>query len=472
MTSATRKIAYNTIVQVVARAIVTAISIVAIAYIARYLGVIGIGKYNLIFAYLGLFGVILDFGFFLLQVREITKTPDREAVIIGNVFGLKLALSLVVFGAAYLAALFIYHDPVITTGVLVGAFSQASLSYAQLPISLFQARLQMDRVAISNVLTRVLYVILVLAAIRANLGVLGIVLAATIANIAALILQMALVWPQTPILPRWDIAYWWYFIKEAAPLGAAVVLATIYFRIDSVLLSVLKGNYEVGIYTTPYKIVEVVLTLPTIFMSSVFPILTKALSEGQAAASRVFRKAFDFSALLGWPIVVGTMMVGTPLMVAIAGREFTASGLVLQIIIWTTLMSFFGAVMTYTVIAAGRQRLLTLPYVAAALFNVVANLILIPRYSYIAASYITVATEALVVLYVSILVYRLLRITPTWAVTGKAIAGSLIMAGAIYWFKLDNLGLNILLGTAVYSAVVLITRAIPYDILRELKLAK
>ena len=470
--SNTRKIAYNTIVQIVARVLVTVISLVALAYVARYLGVIGMGKYNLIFAYLGLFGVLLDFGFFLLQVREITKTPERESYIIGNVLGLKLALSLVVFGGAYITAIFLYHDPIIITGVLVGAISQASLSYAQIPISLFQARLQMDRVAITNIVTRLVYVGLIIWAIYANQGVIGIIVAATIANVLALLIQTALIWPQRPTIPRWDTSYWWHFIKQAAPLGVAVVLATIYFRIDSIILSLIKDDYAVGIYTTPYKVIEVVLTVPTIFMSSVFPVLTKAWSESREAALRIFRKAFDFSALLGIPIVVGTTLISTPLMIAIAGQEFAPSGLALKILIWTTLMSFFGAVLNYTIIAAGRQTLLVMPYLLATIFNIVANIILIPRYSYVAAAYVTVATEVLVIIYAGSLVFRLLRITPAWIVTLKAIFASAIMAGAIYWLKLDNLILNIVLGMAVYGAVILIVRAVPREILRELKLIK
>ncbi|MFA5010146.1 MAG: flippase [Patescibacteria group bacterium] len=470
--SNTRKVAYNTIIQIIARVIVTLVSLVALAYTARYLGVVGMGQYNLIFAYLGLFGVILDFGFFLLQVREITKTPERTQYIIGNILGLKLALSLVVFTSAYLVAIFIYHDPIIILGVLIGVVSQASLSYAQVPISLFQARLQMDRVALSNVITRLAYVGLIFWAINANLGVIGIVIAATVANVLALIIQMLLAWGQVPILPQWDLGYWWKFVKEAAPLGAAVVLATVYFRVDSVMLSLLKGNYEVGIYTTPYKIVEVVLTIPTIFMSSVFPVLTAAVLHSREAVVRVFRKAFDFSMLLGVPIVIGATMIATPLMTAIAGPEFSASGPVLQIIIWTTLLSFIGAVLTYTLIAAGKQILLTIPYIIAAVFNIVANLLVIPRYSYIGASYITVATELIVTVYAGVLVYRIFKLTPAWPVLIKAIIASIIMAGVMYWLGSVNLIINIVVAMVVYGVMILILRAIPREVLKELKLVR
>jgi O-antigen/teichoic acid export membrane protein len=470
--SNTRKVAYNTAVQIASRAVVTIISIVALAYIARYLGVIGMGKFNLIFAYLGLFGVVLDFGFFLLQIREITKTPEREGYIIGNVFGLKLALSLIVFSAAYVVAIFLYHDPIITMGVLIGAVSQASLSFALVPVSLFQARLQMDRVAITNIITRLIYIGTVIWAIRANWGVMGIVIAATVANVSAFIIQSALIWPQRPIIPCWDLKYWWHFIKQAAPLGAVVVLATIYFRIDSVILSLMKGDYAVGIYTTPYKVVDVALSIPTIFMSSVFPILTKAWNENKEATVRIFRKAFDVSALLGFPIVVGTMLISVPLMVAIAGQDFAPSGVVLKIIIWSALMSFFGAVLNYTIIAAGRQSLLTLPYVFATIFNIVANIIFIPHYSYIGAAYITVITEAMVMVYAGVLVFRLLRITPAWVITLKAALASAVMAGAMYWSGIDNLIVNILLGMAVYGVTIFLIKAVPREILKELKLVK
>jgi O-antigen/teichoic acid export membrane protein len=466
--SNTRQIAHNTIVQVVARVITTVLSFVAIGYLSRYLGVTGYGDYTLIFAYLSLFGVVVDFGSFLLQVRETTKHPEREAEILGNILGLKLALSLVVFVVAYLVSLFLYSgNPTIIAGIAVGTLSQTALALVNVPVSLFQARLKMEYVAVANVLFRALYLGAILWGVASNVSLIGLVALIAGVNVVSFFAQHFMMSKFVVVWPRWDVIYWWKFVKEAFPLGAATVLAMIYFHIDTVLLSVLQGSYEVGIYGSAYKIVEVILTVPTIFMSSVFPVLTRALSDDRDRAITIFRKAFDFSSILALPIAFGAMAVATPLMTFVFGPDFAPSGQVLSWLIWTTTISFFGAVLNYTIIAHGSQRLLLQPYLWATILNVVANWFIIPRYSYMGAAAVTVVTEIFVAVWVFILVLRRLGFVPRLAVFAKALISAAAMYAVIVLVDHPNVFASIGIGVAVYSILVLATRAVSRDIYKE-----
>ncbi len=466
--SDTQKVAYNTIVQIIARVVTTLASLVAIGYLARYLGVEGYGQLTLIITYLALFGVVADFGFFLLQVREITQKPEQEDYIAGNIFGLKLVLSVIIFTAAYLTALFFYGHSIITNGILIGIIMQTAAILSQVPVSMFQTHLQMQKVAVTNVVSRVLYLLLIIWGVSGDIGLLGMVWVMVVANVAALVFQMAWAWRIAPIVPQGDLKYWRNFLIEAWPIGVVVVLATIYFRIDTIMLSVMKGDYEVGVYGAPYKIIEVMLTVPTIFMTSVFPVITKALSENWERARQIFRKSFDFMALVALPLGFGVVVVGTPVMVLIAGSDFAASGPVLKLLIWATVISFFGGVLNYSIIAAGKQRLLVWPYLLATTFNVVTNLIMIPRFSYTGAAITTVATELLVFGCVMVMTYRWMKLTPTLTVFTKSLVSAGVMFGVLYWAGLESLWLNIVLGALIYGVGILATRAIDKNIVREL----
>jgi O-antigen/teichoic acid export membrane protein len=463
-----KKVAYNTIVQVIARGITTLLSVVAISYMLRYLGVEGYGQYTLIFAYLALAGIFVDFGFFLLQIREIAKYPEREAEISGNVFGLKLVLCVVVFSLAYLASLIFYDNSVITTGILIGAFSQGAMALTLVPVSIFQARLQMQKVAVMNVFGRSLYLGLILWGVSSDIGLLGLLGAAAFANIAMWGLHWFWVNQLVRLVPRWDFKYWWYFIKQALPLGAALVLSTIYFKIDSIMLGAMQGNYAVGIYGAPYKIMEVVLSLASIFMASVFPVLTEALTISKERAQRIFQKAYEAMHLLAWPIIFGILAVGTPLMVLIAGEEFEPSGAALKVLIFAVGLSFIGGTFNHTLIASGNQRYLTLPYLAATIFNVVANWFFIPKYSYMGAAATTVATELLVVMVVLVLMIRVVGFVPTIKTPLKALGSAGVMFGVLWYAGIENLFINIALGGVVYVALILLTKAVDRQTIKEL----
>jgi len=61
----------------------------------------------------------------------------------------------------------------------------------------------------------------------------------------------------------------------------------------------------------------------------------------------------------------------------------------------------------------GRQRPYFFVAFGALIFNVIANLIAIPRFSYYGAAGVTVLTEGLVLMITSIFIFRLLKIIPS-----------------------------------------------------------
>lgn len=464
----TRRIAYNTIVQIISRILTVGISLVTLGYLTRYLGVEGYGQYNLIFAYLGLFGVLVDFGFFLLQVKEIVTHPDREEYILGNILGLKIVLSLVVFAVAYLVALWVYDDPLVTSGILVGIISQASISMLHIPNSLFQAKLQMQNVAISNVLSRITYGGAVIWAIQSDLGMLNIIAVISASNLLTLLWMMYLANRSVRIRPQWDFGYWKKFITRAIPLGAMTVLAMIYFRIDAVMLEHISGSYALGIYSTPYRILDVILSLPVIFMSSVFPIMTQAISQGSEHLQRIFTKALNYSIMGAAPLVAGSIVLALPIITLLAGPEFAPAAPALQVLVWVTGLSFIGAVLNYTVIAVEQQRILIFPYTVATAFNILANIIVIPRYSYMGASYVTVATELLVVIWAGIIVYRRIGLRPIGLMWVKPIAAALGMSGIILLTSFGNIFFDVVVGVISYSGLLIVLGALPLNVLKQM----
>lgn len=468
MSSATKKVAYNTIVQIIGRGIVTAISLVILWYLTRYLGVEGYGQYALIFAYLALFGVFVDFGLFLMQVRAIAKQPEKEGYILGNILGLKLVLSLVVFAAAVGVAYLVYDNPLLTTGILIGVISQVTLTLALVPTSLFQARLQMQKVTLINIATRVLYFGLIVWGISADIGLLGIVGIVALVNLLNFLAQWVWASSIAKIIPLFDFKYWYLFMRQTLPVGVVIILAVIYFRIDMIMLGAMQGDYAVGIYGAPYKVVEVILTIPTIFMSSVFPVITHALSNSLERAQRIFKKAFDFMSLSAMPLAFGALMIGTPLMTAVAGEDFADSGLVIKLLVWAVVLSFLVATFNYSIIAANKQKALVWPYLAATTFNIVANLIVIPIYSYIGAAMTTIATELLILIWVGFIAYKTLRFTPSLAVFGKSLLAAVVMAGAIRFVDIDNILINIGVGIVVYGVMILLLKAIDKNIFKEI----
>src|SRR5581483_6883144 len=65
----------------------------------------------------------------------------------------------------------------------------------------------------------------------------------------------------------------------------------------------------------------------------------------------------------------------------------------LRVLIWFLPFSFVNGVTQYVLIAVDRQRFLTIAFLVATAFNLGANLLLIPRASYLGAALVTVLSE-------------------------------------------------------------------------------
>jgi len=458
----TQKIALNTAVQLVGKTVTVATSILIIAYLARYLGVQGYGDYATIFAYLGVFGTVLDLGLFVTAVREIAKEPLKEKIILSNMMGLKLSLSLIVLGAGYALSFFLPYPIIVRQGILIGAISQLFMSLNQVPLGSFQVNLTMYKATFSDVVGRFLLLGVIWWLIQTHAGLLDVVWGVAMVNMVVFLINIILISRNYLLRPLFNWIEWRQLLMASLPIGVVMVLGVIYFRIDMLILAAIKGSFAVGIYSAPYKILEVLLAVPSIFMSSVLPIMAIALQQSTETANRIFQRSLNFLSLIVFPLIAGTVVIATPVMVLIAGSDFRISGPILQILIFAIGGSFLNSVMIYTIMAANQQSRLIWPYITVTVFNIAANLIFIPQFSYWGAAVITVFTEILILGISWYIVQKILKLSINRVVVGKTLFSSVAMGGVLYVFRDIPIWSLMIIGVSVYIGLVIITKAVKW----------
>jgi O-antigen/teichoic acid export membrane protein len=172
------------------------------------------------------------------------------------------------------------------------------------------------------------------------------------------------------------------------------LLATVFFRIDGLLLRSITGDAALGWYTTAYKVVDGVNVIPSNVTLALFPLLSRLSGDSSARLVRPTELALKALLSLALPISIGTTILADPLIRAFAGESYLPhSALALQLLVWLLPFSFVNGLLQYVLIAADQQRFITLSFLWAATFNVVANLLLIPTWGYGGAAVVTVASE-------------------------------------------------------------------------------
>ena len=458
--SYTRKVAYNTIIQIVGKVITTVISLFLVAALTRYLGVFGYGQYTTIFAFIQFFAVLADFGFFWFLVREISKPEALQEKIFNNVLTLRSILAAVVFALAFGVGFLIpqYHDLRIGIGIVAAAWFWQALNGTY--VGIFQNRLRMDKAALTDVLGRLVILGIVLFQISQQASLNQILWSYFFGNLVNFLVSAWLGRVYLRFRPAFDFSYWEKIFTESSLIFIVSILGLIYFKIDTLMLSLLKTSTDVGIYGPPYKVVEILILLPAIFMGNVFPVVTHYIYAKDPRLEDAFQKSFNFLLMAGVPIAVGILMIANRIIMVVAGPEFTSastiapvwglaatSSLALQILVVAVAISYISHLFGYLIIALGKQTKMIGPNLFLVIFNVGLNLVLIPRYSYIGAAVVTVLTEILVVFLYWRLMHRFSDLKIDVRILPKVFFSAIILGLVLFLAK--NLSLWILLPLAV-----------------------
>ena len=108
-----------------------------------------------------------------------------------------------------------------------------------------------------------------------------------IAGLAGNILMTGLTWWYANRFEKvrfaWDSEYIRHILRISLPYGVALFLNVIFFKVDTILLSVMTpkslADSVVALYALPMKIVEVGMMYGTIFLNSLLPLLTVAFGK-------------------------------------------------------------------------------------------------------------------------------------------------------------------------------------------------
>jgi O-antigen/teichoic acid export membrane protein len=462
-----KKIAYNTIFSAGARIIAVALSLFSLGVIARYLGKEGFGDYSLILSFLYVFNILADLGLYSLMTREISRPGADENKIASNIFTLRIvALFIFLTLAVSLVWLFPYTERV-KLGVVIASFGYLFLSASQVLMGIFQKYLKIDRAGLADIIGRLVQLGLVIFFIYSKLGLFWLLVSLNISCIVNFLLNWVFAKKCIRFGLAFDFSFWKTIIKEALPIAASIVLTIVYFKFDTIFLSLGAINRssenpmaDVGIYNIAYKILEGLIFFPSMFVGLIMPILSRFAVSDKEQFKRVFQKTLDVLIIFIVPIVIGLLFLSLPIVALIGGKDFIDSAPVLKILSIAVGLIFFGNLFGSSIIALNKQKTGAYIYLSGMIFNIITNLIFIPKYSYLGAAWTTVATELLVTILMFWLIYKNTKYFPSLRVATKSFLAGLIMFLFLYFLKGQNLFLLVGGGGIIYFTFLYLIKGI------------
>lgn len=410
----------NTIAQSVGRIGSIVISLLLTRILYQEFGNEGFGAYAFISSFVLLFGQISDWGTNLITVREGAKDEKRQPEIFGSTLFLRLALSVV--GLVLVNIVIRTHAgwENLVGPTTVASFLLIFLSLKTSAAAIFQTLKRLDLAALFDFLSSLLFLALTIFVIKnygANLESLMFAwfLATLVVGLASVLVAVRF----TKINWKVNLEIAKKVLLESSPTGALLVTFTLYNRIDIVVLQYFQGNAEVAPYALSYKVYDNVVLGAAFLMNSLFPLLSAEFAKhppsseaGSPSLKNYYQKAFDLLIICALALFVFLQAFAGPIVNLLSDGPNPQAEFVLRVLSLAMLFAYFNHLTGFSLIAAGRQKISLIIAIIALVFNVAANFLFVPLYSFRASSWLTVATEGLVLLISTLVIWKTLRIVP------------------------------------------------------------
>jgi O-antigen/teichoic acid export membrane protein len=245
------------------------------------------------------------------------------------------------------------------------------------------------------------------------------------------VISVASVRRRIKIKLHWSPRGWWGLAVIAVPLGVMQVVNRLYSRLDSVLLSLMRGPVDVGQYGIAFNFTDVLSNLPAFVMASVLPSMVRARDREDLRVK--LQAVFDVIVWVAAPIAVGGYELRNQIVALVAGPGFGGAAAPMAILILSVVMSFPQVVFVWGCLAISQYSLLLPAVVLTTVANLGLNLALIPGYGPSGAAWAQFGTETLSLVLTYEIFRRKSKLSIRWSGAARAVLAAMLLI-PLSWF--------------------------------------
>lgn len=363
--------------------------------VARYLGPENYGVMNYVISYVALFSVIATFGLSNIEVRELSRTPEKKNEILGTCFVIRFFFTTIAYLVIVITVFIFDTDSFTKAMILLYGLSLYTTSCFEVIRNYFTSIVKNEYVVKSEI-ARTL--------IGASIKVVLLLMHSPLwCFIVAMAFDTVLVASGYTISYksavgrlidwRFDKTKVRYLVTQSFPLllsGAAII---IYQRIDQVMIGNMIDNESVGYFATAGKFLDLILFLPTVLTQTVTPLIVKTKRDG--AQIEYETKSYQFVSIVVWVSIIMALFFSVfayPMIRYTYGVQYLAAVPVLQIMAWKTVGMAISSAGGQLIIIEKLQKWAVFRNLAGCVVCVVLNLFLIPKYGIIGSAFVTIIT--------------------------------------------------------------------------------
>ncbi|MCX7886074.1 MAG: flippase [Verrucomicrobiae bacterium] len=464
--SIARTITKNFVAMLTSTVATRLLALVAVAYLARTLGVERFGQWSFAFTVANYFGMLVHLGLDVPAARYLVQKRGQPEQLIRWALPLKLGGALLGLLGATAAAVLLPGQPRETRWLIVACYVPLALAATNLAwVYLWLEKVH--RFAASQVIEQALFLAALLAIVHGAEQVVRVPLAAGLAACGVAAVSWA--WWQRDghgFRWEWDTHGMRSLLREGIPITLSRGAVQLYLGCSVLILGLYSGNTQVALYNVGYRIAATLAVLRMTLITSLNPTFWRLYVESKEQLATLGNAVARYCACALVPVATLATVLSDPLVRLIFGAEYSGGGPVLALLSWWVTITFLtmsGEMILYT---AARQDAILKLGVGSLLTAVALNLLWVPRWGAVGAASAMLATE-LVLLPVRFHLARRCAPVAFWQSLAKPCVSAAVAGAWLWFFRHHILWLHLPVALAIYLAALRLTGAVTVAELRQ-----
>ncbi|MDP4001218.1 MAG: flippase [bacterium] len=365
------------------------------ARLAQYLGPELAGQYGLLTGFLAVFSIFVDLGMSQLVIKKVSEDKTQAGKYLSNYFIIQFLLGVIFMTIMAGFVYFSNYPDIVKNSLYVTSFGLLLTSLA-LPfrsiINSYQKLTYIARVNFANSVINGVFMVLAII-FRQSIFFLAFI------SVAVGLFDFLVYWYVSHTkFTKFKFEFDKQFAKKLIIWTMPFTLLTafsIYNRVDTLMLPSLRSFQETGYYAAAYKFWDVLAFFPAVIGISLYPFYAESLAKNlKEQVSKMLETYTRYMIAIGVPMAIGTFLVATPLILIFFGEDFLPAASALWLLVLAVSILFIYSPANSLVISQ-QTKAATKITGFTLLFNVVTNLIFIPKFGIAAAAATTVASEVI-----------------------------------------------------------------------------
>ena len=441
-------------------------AIVLMIFLPRILGAEGVGQLHLADSVWAIVGILIGFGMDIYLTKEIARVPEKTGELLGNSMVLRTLLFVLGFAGVVLYVNLAGYATLTVWVIYLYGFGRLVAEFSSGATSALVGLERMEYVAFANILSRLFATVVTIAVLLMGYGVLAAAAVYAASSAVSVVIQLVYMGRLQPLRFTFQRDLAWQMLRVSAPYLLVTLFSVAYMNLDAIIISLVVDETTLGWYSAADLLFGTMMFVPVVFITAVFPALSRLNVESPQELRKLMRRSFDLLLILGVPIGLGTMGIANGLVVLLYGADFAPSGPVLAVLGIVLIFTYQNILLGRFLIAVDRQNVWTVVMGVATLLTIPLDLIFIPWMHNRFGNGAIGGALSFVVTEVGMMLFGL-RYLPAGSLTRKngwvavrVIGAGLVMTAVVWALRGSFIALPIVAGAVTYTGLILLLRVV------------